>query len=269
MFNTNMTNKAYCNTDGDFLICPQTGILDVQTEMGKLFVQPGEIMVVQRGVRFSVNLAEGQKAARGYITEVWGSMWELPDLGPLGGHGLANARDFLHPVAFIDDDLHVKFDIVMKNNGRHIALEQDHSPYDVVAWVCLVSTEKSVLQLTSSSTETLFLTSTVRSPPGVVRLAELGQHADLNCDVKRCANIDCRFDEVRIAKCHLHRSHRPFDQHGTHCEITRSEHATCRLFVVRTTLGCCHQHVPLTVFPPQLSLGVPCMPVRRRPRTIR
>jgi len=136
MFNTNMTNKAYCNTDGDFLICPQTGILDVQTEMGKLFVQPGEIMVVQRGVRFSVNLAEGQKAARGYITEVWGSMWELPDLGPLGGHGLANARDFLHPVAFIDDDLHVNFDIVMKNNGKHIALEQDHSPYDVVAWVC-------------------------------------------------------------------------------------------------------------------------------------
>jgi homogentisate 1,2-dioxygenase len=71
MFNANMSNKAYCNTDGDFLICPQIGVLDIQTEMGMLFVQPGEICVIQRGVRFTINLAEGVKAARGYITEVW------------------------------------------------------------------------------------------------------------------------------------------------------------------------------------------------------
>jgi len=61
-------------------------------------------------------------------------MWELPDLGPLAGHGLANPRDFLYPVAHIDDDLHVQFEIVMKNNGKTIALDQDHSPFDVVAW---------------------------------------------------------------------------------------------------------------------------------------
>lgn len=70
MFNASMTNKAYCNTDGDFLICPQQGTLDIQTEMGMLFVQPGEICVIQRGVRFAVRMVEGESACRGYITEV-------------------------------------------------------------------------------------------------------------------------------------------------------------------------------------------------------
>ncbi|KAL2062750.1 hypothetical protein VTL71DRAFT_5822 [Oculimacula yallundae] len=134
MFNHNMDRRSFCNADGDFLFTAQHGILDVQTEFGRIFLQPGEIMVVQRGVRFSVNLAEGHKAARGYITEIWGSTWELPDLGPIGGHGLANPRDFLFPVACIDDDLHVPFKIVYKVNGKYEAITQDHSPYDVVAW---------------------------------------------------------------------------------------------------------------------------------------
>ncbi|KIL85440.1 hypothetical protein FAVG1_11397 [Fusarium avenaceum] len=34
----------------------------------------------------------------------WGSTWELPDLGPIGSHGLANPRDFLFPVAYIDEE---------------------------------------------------------------------------------------------------------------------------------------------------------------------
>ncbi|KAJ9624944.1 hypothetical protein H2203_004895 [Taxawa tesnikishii (nom. ined.)] len=90
MINASMENRAFTNTDGDFLICAQQGNLDIQTEMGMIFLQPGEICVIQRGVRFRIALGPGVKAARGYITEVWGSMWELPDLGPLGGHGLAN-----------------------------------------------------------------------------------------------------------------------------------------------------------------------------------
>ncbi|KAF5002063.1 hypothetical protein FDECE_10742 [Fusarium decemcellulare] len=133
-FNKSMPNKAYCNTDGDFLIVAQLGILDIQTEMGKLFVQPGEICVIPRGVRFRVNLAPDTPVARGYITEIWGAAWELPDLGPIGGHGLANPRDFLFPTAHIDDELHRDFTIVVKNNGKHVGIEQDHSPFDVVAW---------------------------------------------------------------------------------------------------------------------------------------
>ncbi|KAK9446551.1 uncharacterized protein V1518DRAFT_458137 [Limtongia smithiae] len=133
-FNSSMSGRAFCNVDGDFLFTPQQGILDMQTELGKLFVQPGEIAVVPRGVRFSIKLLPGVTAARGYITEIWGSSFELPDLGPLGGYGLANARDFLHPVAFIDEDLHQEYEIVHKHNGKYVAIVQDHSPYDIVAW---------------------------------------------------------------------------------------------------------------------------------------
>lgn len=129
-----MLARAFCNCDGDFLVCPQKGNLDIQTEFGRLFLQPGEICVLQRGVRFSIALPAGTEEARGYVSEVWGSSWELPDLGPIGGHGLANARDFLHPVAAIDEDLHVPFEIVNKLNGSYHAISQDHSPYDLVAW---------------------------------------------------------------------------------------------------------------------------------------
>lgn len=129
-----MDGKAYCNTDGDFLVTPQLGIIDIQTEMGNLFLQPGEICVIQRGVRFRVALGPGVTEARGHIAEVWGSVWELPDLGPLGGYGLANPRDFLYPTAHIDEELHRPFAIVVKNCGKHYAIKQDHSPFDVVAW---------------------------------------------------------------------------------------------------------------------------------------
>lgn len=134
MINANMDHRAYCNTDGDFLIVAQQGILHIQTEMGMLFLQPGEICVIPRGVRFAIRLGSKHNVARGYIVEIWGSRWELPDLGPLGGHGLANPRDFLHPVAHIDENLHEDWEIVNKANGRYSVIGQDHSPFDLVAW---------------------------------------------------------------------------------------------------------------------------------------
>jgi homogentisate 1,2-dioxygenase len=134
MINANMDRRAFCNTDGDFLIAAQQGNLDIQTEMGMIFLQPGEICVIQRGIRFRVSMALDTSVARGYITEIWGSMWELPDLGPLGGHGLANSRDFLYPVAHIDKELHAPWKIVNKNTGKFNAIDQDHSPFDLVAW---------------------------------------------------------------------------------------------------------------------------------------
>ncbi|KAJ5084688.1 hypothetical protein NUU61_009267 [Penicillium alfredii] len=134
MINADMDHRAFCNTDGDFLLVAQLGNLDIQTELGKLFLQPGEICVIPRGIRFAVRRGPGHSVARGYITEIWGSRWELPDLGPLGGHGLANPRDFLHPVAYIDENLHEDWSIVNKANGIYNAIEQDHSPFDIVAW---------------------------------------------------------------------------------------------------------------------------------------
>ena len=45
-------------------------------------VAPGEICGIQCGMRFSVALPAG--SARGYMLEVFGSHFTLPDLGPVG-----------------------------------------------------------------------------------------------------------------------------------------------------------------------------------------
>ena len=137
-----MTQRAFVNGDGEFLIVPQQGALDIQTEFGSLFVQPGEIVVIQRGLRFRVSLpSDGPAAARGYILEIWGSRFELPELGPLGANGLANARDFLSPIASYDKARNQPWEIVYKMGGKFFSSSQNHSPFDVVAWhgnyVCL------------------------------------------------------------------------------------------------------------------------------------
>lgn len=38
------------------------------------------------------------------IQEIYGAHFELPELGPLGANGMANVRDFEHPVASFDLD---------------------------------------------------------------------------------------------------------------------------------------------------------------------
>lgn len=80
-FNSSMENRAFYNSDGDLLIVPQEGALDIITEFGKLFVEPNEICVIQQGMRFSVNV---NGPARGYILEVYDGHFKLPDLGPIG-----------------------------------------------------------------------------------------------------------------------------------------------------------------------------------------
>lgn len=62
------------------------GALRVTTEFGRLRVPPGEMCVVQCGMRFSVDLedAGGEAGARGYVLEVFGGHFSLPELGPIG-----------------------------------------------------------------------------------------------------------------------------------------------------------------------------------------
>lgn len=59
------------------------GNLRITTEFGLIDVVPGEICVIQRGMRFSVGLQD-TTAARGYVLEVFSGHFELPDLGPIG-----------------------------------------------------------------------------------------------------------------------------------------------------------------------------------------
>jgi len=129
--NASMGNKAFCNNDGDMLILPQQGRLDVQTEFGKMMVRSGELLVIQRGMKFKVILPDGP--SRGYIQEIYGSHYQLPELGPLGGYGLANVRDFETPVASFDID-QSPWQITYKVCGQLFACSQEHTPFDVVAW---------------------------------------------------------------------------------------------------------------------------------------
>lgn len=54
----------------------------ITTECGMLQVSPGEIVVLPQGFRFAVDLPDGP--ARGYVAEIFGTHFELPDLGPIG-----------------------------------------------------------------------------------------------------------------------------------------------------------------------------------------
>jgi len=129
--NTNMKEKSFYSSDGDFLIVPQRGTLDIRTELGLLKVAPNEIIVIPRGIQFQVNLLDGP--SRGYILEVFSGHFQLPDLGPLGANGLANPRDFLAPVAAYEDR-QCSWKVINKFSGQLFEAEKDHSPFNVVAW---------------------------------------------------------------------------------------------------------------------------------------
>ena len=48
-----MGKEAFYSADGDFLIVPQHGVLDIQTELGRIILRPNEICVIPRGVRLA------------------------------------------------------------------------------------------------------------------------------------------------------------------------------------------------------------------------
>jgi len=129
--NRSMENRCFYDADGELLIVPQLGSLVMHTEFGRIGLRPGEICVIQRGIKFRVELLESQ--ARGYICENFGSLFRLPDLGPIGANGLANSRDFLTPHASYEDR-DGDFRVVAKFLGGLWEAEYNHSPLDVVAW---------------------------------------------------------------------------------------------------------------------------------------
>lgn len=132
------------NADGDFLFVPSSGTLQIHTELGRLTVAPTEIAVIPRGMVFQVNLiadnsSDASAGAAGYVLEIYSSAgFQLPELGPIGSNGLANARDFLHPVAWCaaanQADYATPCAILTKMHSELFRRHLDHSPYNVVAW---------------------------------------------------------------------------------------------------------------------------------------
>ncbi len=129
--NADMDRRAFFNADGELLIIPERGRLDLLTELGRIDLKPGEIALIPRGVRFRVLLPDGE--ARGYVAENHGALFRLPELGPIGSNGLANPRDFLTPHAWFED-VESEFELIQKSLGSLWTTMLDHSPLDVVAW---------------------------------------------------------------------------------------------------------------------------------------
>lgn len=131
---------AFSTIDGDSLIIPQAGTLDIQTELGNLLVRQNEICVIPRGIRYRVSLPAGP--CRGYVCELFQGHFRLPELGPVGSTGLANVRDFQIPTAHFDGSLqngvaianNRDWTIITRQAGRLWHCLQDHTPFDVAAW---------------------------------------------------------------------------------------------------------------------------------------
>lgn len=129
--NTSMTDRFFYDSDGDFLIVPESGRLELRTELGIIHVAPWEMALIPRGVKYQVRLLDA--TARGYICENFGPPFKLPYLGPIGANGLANPRDFLAPTAFYEDKPGQCM-LINKFNGKLWSCNLEQSPLDVVAW---------------------------------------------------------------------------------------------------------------------------------------
>ena len=126
-----MKNEAFFNADGEFLIVIQENSLRFRTEFGAISSEPGEVVVIPRGVIFRVELVNGP--ARAYVCENYGGAFTLPDRGPIGANCLANPRDFLAPVASYED-LEGPHTLTVKWGGELYQTDVPHSPIDVIAW---------------------------------------------------------------------------------------------------------------------------------------
>lgn len=131
LITASMKDEAFYNADAEMLFVLQHEHLRFWTEFGIIDAEPGEIVVIPRGVKIRVELKGGP--ARGYLCENYGGAFTLPERGPIGANCLANQRDFYTPVAAFEDRevptrLHVKW------GGAMWVTTIDQSPFDVVAW---------------------------------------------------------------------------------------------------------------------------------------
>jgi homogentisate 1,2-dioxygenase len=126
-----MRNACFWNADAEMLVVLQQARLRFVTEFGIIDAEPGEIVVLPRGVKFRVELPAGP--ARGYICENYGGGFTLPERGPIGANCLANSRDFLTPVAAYEDQ-DQPCQLTVKWGGSLWRTMLQASPFDVVAW---------------------------------------------------------------------------------------------------------------------------------------
>lgn len=130
-FDRSMERRFFYDADGELIFVPQDGELEIRTEFGVLQVEPLQIAVVPRGVKFQVRTSA--KRASGYLGENYGAPFRLPGLGPIGANGLANPRDFQYPTAAFEERSG-DFELWAKFDGAFFRAPIGHSPLDVVGW---------------------------------------------------------------------------------------------------------------------------------------
>lgn len=126
-----MEHEYLANADAEMLFVLESNSLRLVTEFGVIDAEPGEIVVVPRGVKFRVEVPHGP--ARGYLCENYGGAFTLPERGPIGANCLANPRDFHTPVAAYED-VEEPSRLYVRWGGTLWQTELGHSPLDVVAW---------------------------------------------------------------------------------------------------------------------------------------
>jgi homogentisate 1,2-dioxygenase len=129
--NRSMQRRVLVNADAEMLFLPQQGRLQISTELGRLEVSAGEVALVPRGLAMRIELPDGP--SRGYVCENYGAFFRLPELGPIGSNGLANARDFQTPVAAFEEDSG-PIEVIRKFGGKLWRNTQHATPFNVVAW---------------------------------------------------------------------------------------------------------------------------------------
>ena len=122
--------RAFINADAEMLLVPQQGVITLTTELGVLEVTPGEIALLPRGMAFKVAV---HGPTRLYACENYGAAFRLPELGPIGSNGLADARDFIAPHAAFEAQPQPTH-IIKKFGGRLWLAQAAASPFNVVAW---------------------------------------------------------------------------------------------------------------------------------------
>jgi len=129
--NQSMHDRFFYNADGELLIVPSQGRLLILTEFGRLQLEPLEIAVIGRGIKFQVQLLD--ETASGYVCENFGMPFRLPELGVIGANGLAHPRHFKRPTAYYETRTG-EFAIICKYQGHLWQASIPHSPFNVVAW---------------------------------------------------------------------------------------------------------------------------------------
>ena len=130
--NADMADRYFVDADGELLVVPQEGGLLVHTELGRLDVAPGEIVVVPRGIRFRVDAARRRRpgATSARTTAPPSRCPSGARSAPTGWPTSATSSRRWRPTRTARN----RSQVVQKFGGNLWAADYDHSPLDVVGW---------------------------------------------------------------------------------------------------------------------------------------